>query len=658
MVKPPHDTSFSRKGLFSRLRRSSRDKSADENLHELPPLLVGQREDTYSDEAPLNNKNFGDQNGAYLELVPSIRPPKKTGQHTILRCEFTMVDVDNGRTWSLRKSVRLTERARSNAQQLYPHLPEYDGLAKLFFGFDRVFKVDGKFVLADDYWNYTEPLTGKRLPKVYGTYWDRTKPMQAMWGGPLPVFSGKPYEGRAFDLPYHEKFGGRVGYAGTITGRFTSADKKLAQPPRSHHMPEYYGIDFATGPDETVHVEMQMPGLHGEPLSVRRISAVEYHKANQMPLSEEEAAALRERYFSIYPALEEWSNYMTQTYVPNPRDMDEIHSYDFKVADDGVLYGKVDAKNTAGRIIRQGPVCATKDEQDTLRASGILSDHDILVSVFMTQWEEAYKQQTAENNFKADLLAERAAKRAPDLSDAVVVGGEDFFALLSFHCIDEDKGGMGGNSYTFRLPGKMAQPSGAINNTIEIGISDAEFERLGISNNLHERTVYARDRAMMLWDMRLITSTYGRTVRPEVMGRNVIKIHDTLFIWYKRNGDLGGACTHLDEALDLSGRTTPLRKEEEIPAPSLDDLDDFLFQLVRDLVYAMDDGEERNDLYEKEGTRDGYETVHVVTDEHWQKLSSYLDKLDGLPVVDHEHPDDLLGAAAKLAVLLKIRRTV
>lgn len=682
----------SMKSILSRLRRSTRDQPADKDLDKAVNRIV--KNNPIPGEPA--SKKFG---GTFLELDASVIPSRKPAGSPRLRCEFTMVDTETGRTWALHKTLPLNGALRDGAKRFYSHLPEYDAFVKHFLQFDRVFDIDGKFVLAEDYWNYRDPISGEIKPKIYGSYLDRTKPISIVWPDDS---TAKPYQGKPFDLPYHEKFGGRFEYMGTITGRFTSDDKKKAQP---HHMPAYCGLDLASGPDETVHIEMQMPGLNGEPLTVRRMSAAKFKKWMQQPISKEEADAIRKRYFSIYPAMEEWSKHMTEKqterkYVPNPADATTFTAYGYSVNGvTGELSGVVEAAVESGKVLHRKTTIASKAEQEKMRASGILSDQDILINAFLTCWADAYQRQVTENNFKAELLAQRAAKRAPDLSDVIVVGGEDYFALLSFHCITGDQSIPNGNSYTFQLPGKMQQPSGAIRTDIVINITDEEFTKLGISNNLFERVVYARDRARTLWDMRRITSAFLRNLSVEVMGRGVVKIHDSLFVWYKSNGELGGACTGLDEALDRAGRGTEkytigeatmervfkptsltdvsdmqavfdqveaalvtlLDRNKQVPKvepthavsdSNFLDLDGFIFELVRDLAYAMDDSEER-----AEADGDGHmEPIHVVSDDHWEKLSGHLDKLDASPVIDPDHPDDLLGAAAKLAVLLKLSR--
>lgn len=106
----------------------------------------------------------------------------------------------------------------------------------------------------------------------------------------------------------------------------------------------------------------------------------------------------------------------------------------------------------------------------------------------------------------------------------------------------------------------------------------------------------------------------------------------------------------------------PALDEDGDPLPQPPNAIDLAFEIARDLLYAMDDSEERDESVAHE-TKPGVsvmqmERIHVVPDDHWEKLSRHLDKLDGMNVIDPAHPGDILGAAAKLKVLLEAQAPV
>ena len=280
-----------------------------------------------------------------------------------------------------------------------------------------------------------------------------------------------------------------------------------------------------------------------------------------------------------------------------------------------------------------------------------------------------------------------------------------------------------GNHYTITLPGPIVASYGVPTTNYGATITDEEFAKAGVSNNLTERTEYVTAQARLEWSMRDIFKAFVRSY-PEVIDDKVVRIHDDLFIWYDANGSLGGACDNRDEAVGRAGGFTNEQvaalnagRDEEVheklqaatdtlrliaewskdtfpatgktfdnghpmsygaafgsngerdymrslanntlrriagapevkmhipgrglsldeaPVRAVPDAIEMAFEIVRDLSYAMDDGEERDEPVAHE-IKPGVdmmqtETIHVVTSDHWQTLSGHLDKLDEMNV--------------------------
>lgn len=597
------------------------------------------------------------------------------------------MDVATGRTWTEERQELVGDRERECAAKRYAHLYEYDGLAKYLWGLDRVFRLDdGSFILADDYCNYTGA-DGVRRSKVFGTF-DKTKPLSVpridgafptadetdrafrrmaavlrgefSSGGPVtlkePGLVGEKTVG--FDLPYHEKFGGRVSYAGTKTGRLKTTG----------------GLD----------AHIPSPAI-----DVVRDGKIEHLELNPTP---EQAKAICERFFAAYPALVRFQDAQRR------------------------------ARADLTRMVRP----------PTLDANGIPLWP-------IVGWDLGGNDETTLSFYKDGKMTHVTDMPAPVVERKEEAG----FRLTAFH-MDEK-----GNHYTITLPGPMATSYGAQTTDYSATITDEEFAKAGVSNNLTERTEYVTAQARLEWSMRDIFKAFVRSY-PEVIADKVIRIHDDLFIWYDRNGSLGGACDNRDEAVGRAGgftndqvaalnagrneevhkklkaaadtlkiiaewkdesfpstgqfyesgapvlyraakgsngerdymralanntlrriagapevkmniRGPGLTREDAAPA-AMPDAIEMAFEIVRDLCYAMDDGEERDEPVAHE-TKPGVdvmqtERIYVVTDDHWDTLTVHLDTLDRMDVTDPDHPGDLLGAAAKLKVLLQAQAPV